>query len=106
MKKLQIASFARTDLRAILEYLTERNPVAAQKFLKKLNDSFNFLLQFPDSGRLRHELLINLRSVVVGQYVVFYQSLADNLEILRVLHGSRDARRAFAEMTGTEMPEE
>lgn len=41
-----------------------------------------------------------LRSLAVARYVVFYQPTKNGVEIVRVLHGSRDAEQAFAEQIG------
>jgi toxin ParE1/3/4 len=49
-------------------------------------------------GRARHELLVNLRSFTVENYVIFYQPIADGIEVLRVLYGARDIHRIFDEM--------
>jgi toxin ParE1/3/4 len=41
-------------------------------------------------GRARTELAANLRSFVVLPFVVFYRPCEDTIEVIRVLHGSRD----------------
>lgn len=38
---------------------------------------------------------MNLRSLSVKRYVIFYQPTDDGVEIFRVLHGSRDAQSEF-----------
>jgi toxin ParE1/3/4 len=48
-------------------------------------------------GRSREELAAGLRSIAFGRYVVFYLILEDHVEIARVIHGSRDFRRALTE---------
>jgi toxin ParE1/3/4 len=50
-------------------------------------------------GRPRDDLRQGLRSFVTGRYVVFYRISPDGIEILRALHGSRDAG---AELAGDE----
>jgi len=32
----------------------------------------------------------NIRSFLVGNYVVFYRPIQDSIEVARVLHGARD----------------
>ena len=51
-------------------------------------------------GRARHELIVDLRSFIVRNYIIFYQPMADGIEVLRVLYGARDVRRVFDEMIG------
>jgi toxin ParE1/3/4 len=36
-----------------------------------------------------------LRSLSVGNYLIFYRPLADGIEIVRVLHGARDIDSLF-----------
>jgi len=46
-------------------------------------------------GREQDKLLINLRSFAVRNYLIFYQPSEGGIEILRVLHSSRDIERIF-----------
>jgi toxin ParE1/3/4 len=47
-------------------------------------------------GRRRDELAPGLRSFPAGRYVIFYLPLTDGVDIVRVLHGSRDIETVFA----------
>lgn len=42
------------------------------------------------TGRARDELQPGLRSVVVSYYVVFFVVTDDEVQIRRIVHGSRD----------------
>ena len=44
----------------------------------------------PLMGRSRDELAAGIRSVVFGRYTVFLEPLPDGIDIVQVLHGSRD----------------
>jgi len=44
----------------------------------------------PEMGRRREELAMHLRSFPVGRYIIFYRSMQEGIEIVRVLHGARD----------------
>jgi toxin ParE1/3/4 len=46
-------------------------------------------------GVSREELEATLRSQPVGNYLIFYLPLEDGVDIIRVLHGSRDMARLF-----------
>jgi toxin ParE1/3/4 len=48
------------------------------------------LAQRPLMGRARPELAPDLRSFVVGNYVLFHRPLSDGILLVPVLHGSRD----------------
>ena len=54
----------------------------------------------PGIGRTRPELDTNLRSFVVGRYVIFYLPVSSGIEIVRVLHGARDIATLFREEEG------
>jgi toxin ParE1/3/4 len=41
-------------------------------------------------GRKRDELISGLRSFPVGRYLIFYSTLPDGIEAVRVLHSARD----------------
>lgn len=49
----------------------------------------------PNMGRGRDELTEGLRSLPVGRYVIFYRHIPGGVEIIRVLHGSRDLDAIF-----------
>ena len=70
------------------------------------HDKCQMLAEFPEMGRERHELIVNLRSFTVRNYIIFYQPVADGIEVLRVLYGARDLYRAFDEMIGEPNPED
>jgi toxin ParE1/3/4 len=46
-------------------------------------------------GMSRDELTTGLRSQPVGNYLIFYFPLEDGIDIVRVLHGSRDVDAIF-----------
>ena len=48
-------------------------------------------------GRPRDELAPGLRSFAFGRYVVFIQPLADGIDVVRVLHSSRDIDATFGQ---------
>jgi toxin ParE1/3/4 len=81
---------AETDLAEILDYLDERSPAAAERLATAVDERCELLGQFPDMGRAREELAPGLRSIAVERYAVFYRVTATAVEVLRILHGSRD----------------
>lgn len=95
MLKVQLAARARLDLRDILLYFRQNNPVAARRFLDELNVRFALLSQFPEMGVMRAELRPNLRSTVVDSYLIFYQPEKTRIKVIRIVHGARDVRRIF-----------
>jgi toxin ParE1/3/4 len=46
-------------------------------------------------GRKRADLLPDLRSFPIGNYVVFYQQIEGGIDVIRLLHGLRDIEEMF-----------
>ena len=83
------------DLAEIWAYIAENSPDRADAFVDLVNSKFQALSRRPGLGRRRPELAPNIRSLTVGRYVVFYLPLSRGIEVVRVLHGSRDIESIF-----------
>ncbi len=90
MKSYRISSLARLDLDEIRDFIANDKPDAARRWLKKTMDQFRWLAANPLSGQARDDILPNLRCLSHGNYVIFFRLRQDSLEIVRVLHGTRD----------------
>ncbi|MEQ9483410.1 type II toxin-antitoxin system RelE/ParE family toxin [Coleofasciculus sp. F4-SAH-05] len=89
---------AQTDLDAIWDYLEEHSSQEqAADFLRKLYAKLETLAQNPYIGRIRDELLPELRSFPFRDYLIFYFPLTNGIEVVRVLYGRRDIERIFVE---------
>jgi toxin ParE1/3/4 len=95
MPTLIVSPLAEEDLEEIWSFVAERDVEAADRLVDEITGRFDHLLAYPEAGRARHELLVNLRSLPVKRYVIFYQPTDDGVEIFRVLHGSRDVQSEF-----------
>jgi toxin ParE1/3/4 len=95
MPTLIVSPLAEEDLEEIWSFVAERDVEAADRLVDEITGRFDHLLAYPEAGRARHELLVNLRSLPVKRYVIFYQPTDDGVEIFRVLHGSRDVQGEF-----------
>jgi toxin ParE1/3/4 len=95
MPTVKVAAAAEEDLRNIWAYVAEHNAEAASKLVKAITSRFAILRDHPHMGREQSRLLVNLRSFVVKDYFIFYQPFDDGIEILRVLHSSRDIESIF-----------
>jgi toxin ParE1/3/4 len=71
-------------------YYGERSPSAAFKLLDRIEAAVRLLEEHPLMGRMRPELRQDLRSFPVRPLVLFYLPQVDGIELVRVLHGSRD----------------
>jgi len=81
---------AHSDLAEIWSFIADDSEAAADRFLAVLEQKFRLLATQPRMGRLRPELMPELRSFPVGRYVAFYLATADGIDLLRVLHSARD----------------
>ncbi|MEZ0259218.1 MAG: type II toxin-antitoxin system RelE/ParE family toxin [Chthoniobacter sp.] len=48
------------------------------------------------AGQARPDIAPELRFLPVGNYLIFHRPIENGVEIVRVLHGSRDYRSEFA----------
>jgi toxin ParE1/3/4 len=86
---------ARSDLSEIWDYIAEDNDTRADAFVDLIDQKFQALASHPHLGRSRDELEEGLRSFPIGKYVIFYRGIPAGVEIVRVLHGSRDLDAMF-----------
>ncbi|MCP9495670.1 MAG: type II toxin-antitoxin system RelE/ParE family toxin [Pyrinomonadaceae bacterium MAG19_C2-C3] len=100
MNGVNLSEDAREDLREIWEFVSAKDAGSATRLLKQITDKFDTLLSFPSAGRERNDLIVGLRSFAAGNYIIFYQPIDDGIEVLRVLHGSRDVSSAFDDLIG------
>ena len=78
------------DLIEIWETIADDSPANATRFLDLVDDRLGGLARQPAMGRARDELADQLRSFPIGRYVAYYVPLADGIDLVRMLHGSRD----------------
>jgi toxin ParE1/3/4 len=95
MSSYRFSSAANTDIEEIALYIFDLNPVAAQHFLKALEETCELLAEHPLLGRLRPELGDGVRSFAVGNYLVFYLPAPQGVDVARVIYGGRDLPRTF-----------
>lgn len=84
---------AKDDLAAIWLFIANDNPVAADALEEDLFKAFELLSGQPGLGHWRRDLTDRpVRFFVVRRrYIVVYVPDASPLQIIRVLHGARDA---------------
>jgi toxin ParE1/3/4 len=89
---------AHLDLVEIGVYIAEDNLEAALRLLDAMQAKFQLLARSPELGRKREELAPGLRSFPAAHnYLVFYKPIDNGIEIIRVLHGSRDIEPLFGQ---------
>ena len=101
MPRVVFSEYVEPELAAIWEYIALDNLDAADRFLESAQVTFQELAQMPRMGRTRTfslDRLRHLRSFRVKDfpnYLIFYEPLADGINVFHVLHGARDLERCF-----------
>ncbi|QLE54559.1 type II toxin-antitoxin system RelE/ParE family toxin [Nostoc sp. TCL26-01] len=86
---------AELDLLEIWNFIAENNLDKADELLDLLAVKLQNLACNPGMGKRREELSVGLRSFPVRNFVVFYQEIEDGIDVIRILHGSRDIESIF-----------
>lgn len=90
MPRVIRTSQAREDVLDIWAYIAQDNPVAADKLLKKVDETIDVLATTPDIGIPQFQYRPGLRcKPVAKRYLIFYEPSNDGIRVLRVLHGAR-----------------
>ena len=97
MRSLRITTPACQDLEAISDYFLEKSVNAGDRFVKAFNQKCQHLAQFPYIGKSYTQIRPGLRGLLILDYIIFYQIVEDDIEILRVVSGYRDLQGIFSE---------
>jgi toxin ParE1/3/4 len=82
---------ARRDLEEIVEYIRRDSPTSATALAERILARARTLRRYPRLGRVVPEYRDEaVRELIVGDYRVVYRLLDRRLDILAVVHGSRD----------------
>ncbi len=95
MRRYRLSPEARSDLDSIWDYIADDNIPAADGLLHKVHEKLRLLAEAPGVGRPRDELAPGLRSLPVGNYLLFYRVIREGIEVVRVLHGARNLPPLF-----------
>lgn len=95
MVKVIHSQKAREDLLAIWSYIAEDNPNAADMLFDIIDEKCNLLKDNPKIGQARPDISTKMRYFPVKNYLILYQEQLYGIEIIRVLHGSRDLSVIF-----------
>jgi len=95
MARVFLSTVAQADILEIWAYIADDNVGAADAWIDRLDEHLSLWASQPGIGRLRSELAPGLRSLPFGRYVAFFLAVDGGIEIVRVLHGSRDIDDQF-----------
>ncbi len=93
MPRVVYAPEAENDLIEIADHIARDKPQAARRWLDTIRETCDTLATQPEAGELRRGFGIpGCRSFTVGNYVIFYRPAGDQIEVARIVHGSRDMK--------------
>jgi toxin ParE1/3/4 len=95
MNRFRISRQAEQDLEDIWCYLQQQDKLQADIQISQILNRFPMLFQFPDMGKERDYLLVGLRSFPVQPHIIFYTKTSGSIEIIKILHQSRDVDSQF-----------
>jgi len=95
MPRITRRPLAEADILEIWDYIADDNVDAADLWVDRLDEQFSLLATQPLMGRVRDELARGVRSFPFGRYVIFYAPIDNGIDVIRVLHGSRDIDTVF-----------
>ena len=78
------------DLKAINDYISLDSAFYAARFISKLIERVDQLIEFPESGRVVPEKnQPEIRELIEGNYRIFYQLRKEKITILRIHTAAR-----------------
>ena len=93
MKTFVLTPQAARDLNEIWGYLSPDQAEAADRVLKTLEAAMRKLARMPEIGHLREDLADRRhRFLLVYSYLIVYRPETKPLQVIRVLHASRDVQ--------------
>lgn len=91
MAEFRLTPLAAADLVNIRTVIAQDKPATANRYLSILREKCRLLAENPDIGVAGGEYL-GLSRFAVGDYLIFYRPASYGVDIVRVLHGSRDIK--------------
>ena len=95
MPAYRITDQAEDDLFGIALHIAQDDAAAAERFIDRIHQKCQMLAEQPGMGPKREELASGLRSLRMGNYLIFYRTVSDGVEVVRVLSGYRDLDTLF-----------
>ena len=91
MPSYEFSPEALNDLEIIRDFIAIDNVEAAERLIDQFFEAFEQLAAWPKTGHARTDLTLkSVRFWPVDSYLVVYRGYSDGVQIVAVLHGSRD----------------
>lgn len=97
MSRFIIAPSASQDLERIADYFLERNIEVGEALFREFNQKCFNLVKFPNMGRSYSQIRPNLRGLPLDGYIILYEVVDEDVEILRVVNGRQDIKTLFTD---------
>jgi toxin ParE1/3/4 len=101
MRPLRILSSAHIDVVSCAAHLQEFSSNSAIRFLNSFDETLSFIQNWPELSPIQlvdgwRYTDLRVRTVAhFREYLVFYRIMNEEIEVFRVLHGSRDLGALF-----------
>lgn len=89
MPQVILSEQVSVDLQEIWARIAVNSLQYADQFIDRLDEAFAVIGRLPGIGTARNDLQDGLRTLPVGNYVIFFRLRNSRVEIVRVLHGAR-----------------
>ena len=93
--KIKWVQLALTDLDEAAAFISQDNPQAAKRIVKRIWDAARLLSEQPNAGRPGR--VYGTRELVIADtpFILPYRVVQNTVQILRVLHGARNWPEQF-----------
>lgn len=99
LKGYLLSKAAQDDLREIRAYTRSTwGENQAKTYLSTIKNGLDSLVTNPESGKVRDEIHVGLRSIVTGKHIIFYRIGKTHIEVARILHGRMDVNNRFGQV--------
>lgn len=98
MPSFRLTKQAKDDLKSIARYTQEiwgrdqRN-----KYLGILDNCFHLLADEPGLGMACDEIRENYRKFCIERHIIFYRKVADDIDVVRILHCRMDVEKQLSD---------
>jgi toxin ParE1/3/4 len=97
MGRIHRSPQSKVDYLEIWLYVADQSQSAAvaDELTNTFDRKLELLSDYPGLGRRRADIGDSVRQFPVGSYLIFYRPIRGGIELIRLVHGSRDLRRLF-----------
>lgn len=90
MSRFYLTPEADADLDGIDEYYADKSPAAGRRLIREITRGCQLRAGQTNMGTPRDDLGTGVRSFPAQPYVVFFRPVDGGIEVIRIIHGSRD----------------